>query len=346
MTQADLGTAIVLKDIHSFHVGGSPVELTGQPLQEMRVSGSGAPRMVDLNGTYVAGQLYAQHYQLVAPRTPQPVLFWHGGAMTGVTWETTPDGRPGWQQVFLRAGHDVVISDSVERGRSSWAPYPSIYAAPPIFRTKEDAWTLFRMGPASGFAPDARDRRAFPGQRFPVAAFDQLCAQFVPRWTNNDEPILAAYERLLEHLGPATVVAHSQGAWFALNMAIRRPDLIRAIVAIEPAGAPDPTADAARRAANVPIVAIWGDYCDALPAWTKYKSQVTGFLHQVEAAGGQVDVFDLPQMGIHGNSHMPMMDDNSAEIAALVLTWIADIEAEQEDSTQSSGDKSAAGATG
>ena len=97
---------------------------------------------------------------------------------------------------------------------------------------------------------------------------------------------------------------------------------------------------------EVPIVAIWGDYCDALPAWTKYKSQVTGFLHQVEAAGGQVDVFDLPQMGIHGNSHMPMMDDNSAEIAALVLTWIADIEAEQEDSTQSSGDKSAAGATG
>lgn len=38
------------------------------------------------------------HYTLLAqPSSPYPILFIHGGFMTGVCWEDTPDGRPGWQ---------------------------------------------------------------------------------------------------------------------------------------------------------------------------------------------------------------------------------------------------------
>jgi hypothetical protein len=63
-----------------------------------------------------------------------PVLLWHGGGMTGFTWETTPDGRPGWLWRFLQAGYEVMVSDAVERGRSSWAMFPQVYKEAAVFR--------------------------------------------------------------------------------------------------------------------------------------------------------------------------------------------------------------------
>lgn len=58
--------------------------------------------------------------------------------MTGVNWDTTPDGRPGWQMFFLRAGFDTYVSDAVERGRASWAPFPQVYPEAPFFRCQSD----------------------------------------------------------------------------------------------------------------------------------------------------------------------------------------------------------------
>ena len=312
-------SAISLRDIQSFHVGGATVELTGQPRQEVRVSPDAAPRTVDLNGHYVSGQLYAQYFMLDRPHSDVPVLFWHGGAMTGVTWETTPDNRPGWSQIFLRQGHDVVVSDAVERGRASWSPYPQIYDSPPLFRTAEDAWYLFRMGAAEDFAR----RQPFAGQRFPIARFDQLCAQFVPRWTTNAEATIAAYTQLVARFERVTIVAHSQGGWFAQCLAARVPDRIAAIVLLEPAGAPNLDAEALAQAARVPHLYVWGDNCDSHPAWMPYKADATAHSERLRALGCAVETFDLPKQGIVGNSHMPMMDDNSDEIAAMTLAWLA-----------------------
>ena len=42
----------------------------------------------------------------------------------------------------------------------------------------------------------------------------------------------------------------------------------------------------------------------------------------IRAAGGVADVVDLPKAGIHGNSHMMMMDRNNAEVAALIQAWL------------------------
>jgi len=44
----------------------------------------------------------------------------------------------------------------------------------------------------------------------------------------------------------------------------------------------------------------------------------------VRAAGGSVDVVDLPAAGIKGNSHMLMMDKNNGEIADLIQKWLSD----------------------
>ncbi|MCQ2006322.1 alpha/beta fold hydrolase [Rhizobium sp. NRK18] len=313
---------IVLSEISSFHIGGGIRRLEGQLKREVKVSTNGEARMVDLNGGYHVGQLYAQHFRQAAPKYKLPVLFWHGGAMSGVTWETTPDGRPGWQSFFLRQGYDVVVSDAVERGRASWAPFPEIYETSPLFRTQEDAWTLFRMGLMEGYHEDPAQRHGYEGQRFPLEAFDKLSAQFVARWTTNNERTLAAYEKLLDRVGPAIIIAHSQGGWFAQQIAAQKPEHVAAIVAIEPAGAPTLNGVEFEKASRVPHLYVWGDYCDDHAAWKGYKAKVLQHCELMRDRGGRIFQLDLPKEGIRGNSHMPMMDDNSDHVATLVADWL------------------------
>lgn len=314
-------SGLAIAEISSFHIGGSSVELTGQPKRQMRVAGEGITREVDLNGSYVTGQLYAQSIRLAHPATPAPVMFWHGGAMTGATWETTPDGRPGWQWLFLQAGYNVIVTDAVERGRASWSPFPQIYREAPIFRTMEETWVMYRFGAAE----DYQSRTAFPGQRFPVTAFDALCAQLVPRWTGHDELTLAAYDQLLRKVGPVILIAHSQGGWLAANLVWRMPEFFKAVILIEPAGAPVLDSEKLLSAAGVPHLAMWCDYISHVPAWVRYRSAANRHMEDLMRAGGQADLIDLHHEGILGNSHVPMMDTNNADIATLVFDWLREV---------------------
>ena len=127
-------------EIGSFFVGGRVHRLEGMAKRE-RISTPGGPvYFIDPNGEMMAGQMYVQYVRLAKPAAAAPLLMWHGGGMTDVNWETTPDGRPGWQMFFLRSGFDTYISDAVERGRASWAPYPQVYAEAPYFRTAREVW--------------------------------------------------------------------------------------------------------------------------------------------------------------------------------------------------------------
>ena len=73
-----------------------------------------------------------------------PLLLWHGGGLTGVTYETKPDGGEGWLTYFMRQGWDSYISDAVERGRSGWT---SSFKGDPVFLPFGDPWERFRIGP-------------------------------------------------------------------------------------------------------------------------------------------------------------------------------------------------------
>ncbi len=309
---------ISIRETGSFFAGGRIVTLSGQPRREVQVARNGPSRLVDLNGDYVTGQCYVQFIRRTSPLFDAPAMFWHGGAMTGATWETTPDGRPGWQSIFLKAGFDTYICDAVERGRSGWSPYPEIYETAPIYRTQNEAWTLFRFGLEEGYGSDPQSRRPFDGLRFPVKYMDQFGAQFVPRWTDHGELTLDAYCEVLRRTGPVWLIAHSQGGNLALEAAARHPDLIRGLVVIEPASAPARTG----KACQVPHLFVWGDFIDQSPTWVAYRARVEAHAAHLQAEGGRVDVLDLPATGIKGNSHVPMMDDNSDRIAEMVLSWI------------------------
>ena len=181
-----------------------------------------APIKVDPNGDFEVEQMYVQYVKLAQPKAKYPLLLWHGGGLTGVTWETKPDGKPGWQMFFLRAGHDVYVSDAVERGRASWARYPEIFTSEPLFRTKKQAWEDFRIGPVGSYKLNPTERVALPGQLFPTEAFDQFFKQGVPRWSTTDAQIQAAYNQLVQKVCPCVIVVHSQGGNFGFNAALDR----------------------------------------------------------------------------------------------------------------------------
>ncbi len=284
-----------LRSVGSFHIGGQRKTLSGLPVEQVRLAVGAAPRTVDPNGSYVSGQMYVQYYLQQQAVSPWPIVLWHGGGMTGANWESTPDGRPGWLQRLLERGFDVYVCDAVERGRAGWSRWPDIYQQPPLFRTMEEGWDMFRMGPAQ--TEGQAEPLAHPGQQFPVEA----------------------YEAFLEKIGPCVLIAHSQGGGLALTMATRRPDLLNAVVAVEPSGAPH---ELPATTAYPAYLMVWGDYVHDHSVWKKYRARVDEHQQQLCTIGAKAQTLDLPQRGIAGNSHFPMLDRNSDQVLDEVLHWL------------------------
>src|SRR5215468_4177744 len=121
---------LMLRDMGSFHVGGRQIEITGQPIKEVVFTPGGVPAKVDPNGRYQVEQMYLQYFLPQTRKGKLPLLMWHGGGLTGVTYESKPDGGEGWLTMFIRKGWDVYISDAMERGRSGWT---SSFKGEPVF---------------------------------------------------------------------------------------------------------------------------------------------------------------------------------------------------------------------
>lgn len=308
--------------IGSFHVGGEVRTLSGLPPREVRMTATGPVRRIEVNGDYMVGQMYVQYVKLAAPKALHPLMLWHGGGLSGACWEDTPDGRPGWQSFFLRAGHDVYVSDAFERGRASWPRYPEILPDEPVFRSLFEAWRTFRFGPPDGYDVDPAKRRPFPGARFSPAWLENLGRGAIPRWASSDAHIQRAYAAYLARMTePSVIVVHSQGVAFALRAALEAPEKVAAVVAVEGSGAPDPAAVDMARMRNIPLLMVWGDFLDQAP-WPAYRAAVDRFGAALAAAGGTVEILELPARGISGNTHMLMHDDNSDEIAGMIQGWL------------------------
>ena len=171
----------------------------------------GVPAKVDPNGIYQVEQMYAQYFLVQNRKGKLPLLMWHGGGLTGVTYETKPDGKPGWLNYFLRQGWDTYISDAMERGRSGWTDK---FKGEPVFLPLGDPWERFRVGPIGSWNDDKAKRATYPGVQFPLDAYEQFMKQGVPRWTTTDDQIVAAYIELVDKVCPCVVLVHSQAGAF------------------------------------------------------------------------------------------------------------------------------------
>ena len=280
----------------------------------------GPPTRLDPNGQYMVEQMYVQFFLPRERKGKLPLLLWHGGGLTGVTYESTPDGREGWLNMFVRKGWDTYVSDAVERGRSGF-PSPDVWPDTPIFLNYQDPYERFRIGQGAGsWNADPAKRKPMPGTQFPVEAYENYMKQTVPRWLSTDKAVIAAYLALVDRVCPCVLLGHSQGGYFAFQVAEQRPDKIKAIVAVE--------ATTAGKVANapklkdIPVLMLFGDYVDQHPRWASYKKSDVEYGDALKSAGGSVDLLMLPDIGIKGNSHMLMQEKNNGAIADVIQKWL------------------------
>ena len=277
------------------------------------------------SGTITVDQIYV-HYQVPTQARRYPITLVHGCCLTGKTWETTPDGRMGWDEYFLRKGRAVYVVDQAWRGRSAASPtaIDSVKLGktppdqlPPVFSAAhEGAWTIFRFGPEYP--------KVYPDMRFPLDAMAEFWKQMVPDWAYTlptPNPTVPALSELAIRLDGTVLTSHSQSGIYPFQAAALNTKGIAGIVAIEPAACPGASEDLTPYL-KIPILLLWADYVALSPRWAPRLKMCQAFVEAVNKQGGKAENIELPRIGIHGNSHMLMQDRNSLEVADWLLAWI------------------------
>lgn len=271
-------------------------------------------------------------YQIPAKVTGKPMVFLHGYGQSRTGWQTTPDGREGWSDIFLRKGHAVFLVDQPRRGAAGSTAVmttDALDADSNRYKPGDQAWyTHFRIGRV---APDR-----YPGSQFPAGeeAQYQFFCQMTPNTGSYDEKLFGqALGAVLSDVHKLTgskvvYVTHSQGGRVGWQTAT---DNMAAIVAVEPGGAPQKGSAEYERLlkARIPILFLFGDNIANGPAdiqstafWQAVLKQCRDFAASYNADGGETTVVSLPDEGIHGNSHFMFEELNNGQIADLVESWL------------------------
>ncbi len=308
-------------------------------------------------GSVMRGQMYVEVFEPVEVTKPYPIVFLHGNYQTGLNWMGTVDGKDGWTDYFVGQGYIVYVCDMPTRGRASY----------PV-----DASTTYRnvtaeRGLTSFAGTDNELQTQWPADiSMESEAYRQFYATQNVSISSNivmQELALNAGSALLDKIGDAIVVTHSQSGPYGWLLADARPALVKAVVALEPSGpnfsknntdygvtglpmtfepainGPEdietetytPAAESGLREGklqkeparqlvnlkNIPMTIITSE----ASYHNTYDYLTAMFLSQ---AGVDIDYISLPDLDIHGNGHMMMIEMNSLDIAAVVDQWIGE----------------------
>jgi len=307
----------------SFFVGGETKTLP--PAAAVPGRGpAGPPGDVTVNQMYVQFQIPPNGDRHV------PVVMVHGCCLSSKTWETTPDGRMGWNEYFVRKDRSVYLADQVSRARSGFDPstITAVKAGtvPPsqlpnvLMASHQVAWSVFRFGPAFN--------KPFPDGQFPIEAVDELYKQMIPDLNStlpNPNPTWKNMAALATQLRGAILMGHSESGFFPEQAALIDPSAIKGIISIEMPCAVM-TAPQISVLAKIPTLIMFGDHLadvqGGIANWPQSFDSCQKFVQQVKEAGGDVEMMSLPKLGIKGNSHMLMQDRNNLQLADLLLDWI------------------------
>jgi hypothetical protein len=320
---------LVLSSQGSFFVGGESKHLPPPP------PAADAPpvvqRLLAEPGDITINQMYVQ-YQIPPAGVPHvPVVMVHGCCLSSKTWETTPDGRMGWSEYFVRKGRAVYLADQVSRARSGFDPtvFSAVRAGtvPPsqlptiLAATHQIAWNVFRFGPRFG--------EPFPDGQFPVESAEELYKQMIPDLNAGlptPNPTWKNMAALATRLKGAILMGHSESGFFPEQAALIDPTHVRGVISIEMPCQSDLSPAQISTLAKLPTLIMFGDHLADVrggPAdWQQFFEGCQKFVRQLKDAGGDAEMMHLPALGIRGNSHMLMQDRNNLALADLVVAWI------------------------
>jgi len=284
-------------------------------------------------GEITINQMYVQFQIPPSGDRHVPVVMVHGCCLSSKTWETTPDGRMGWNEYFVRKDRPVYLADQVSRARSGFDPstinavragtippsqLPNVLAA-----THQTAWSVFRFGPKFG--------EPFADGQFPIEAVDELYKQMIPDLNStlpNPNPTFKNMAALAAKLNGAVLMGHSESGFFPEQAVLADPSAAASIKGLISIEMPCPELPPAQIAtlAKIPTLVMFGDHLDMQgggPAnWSASYESCQKFVQQMKDKGGDAELMHLPKLGIKGNSHMLMQDRNNLQLADLILTWI------------------------
>ncbi|KAF2798181.1 alpha/beta-hydrolase [Melanomma pulvis-pyrius CBS 109.77] len=187
---------------------------------------------------YMINQMYVEKLTPSRVTQPYPIIFIAGAAQTGNNFLETPDGRPGWSSFFLSHGYIIYLTDQPSRGRSPW--HPSIGSMEALSTSNIE--TFFTATSSHSLWPQSKLHTQWPGRgKVGDPTFDAFFAsqvQFQSDRLISEESNTKAYTALMDLVGEAYLITHSQAGAYGWRVGDARPDLVKGIVALEPAGPP------------------------------------------------------------------------------------------------------------
>jgi len=319
---------LVLEEQGSFFVGGETKTLPTPPAPATPPPPGRGPGFA--GGDITINQMYVQYQIPVNGGRHVPVVMVHGCCLSSKTWETTPDGRMGWNEYFVRKLRPVYLADQVSRGRSGFDPsaFNAVKAGtvplsqlPNILdASHQAAWSIFRFGPTYG--------TSFPDEQFPMEAVGELYKQMIPDLNSllpTPNPTWTNMAALAVKLKGAVLIGHSESGFFPEQAAMIDPAGVKGIVSIEMPCVTTLKPEELSKLARIPILVMFGDHLEIkgeFNFWPGAFDSCNTFVKQVNDAGGDAQMMSLPKMGIKGNSHMLMQDKNNLQLADLILAWI------------------------
>jgi pimeloyl-ACP methyl ester carboxylesterase len=323
---------LMIQEQGSFAVGGKVIINPG----------SFKPKQPTPEGQTLHGDHAYVFYQIPVNRRKLPLVFLHGTGQFSKTWETTPDGREGFQTIFLRRRFPVYLLDQPRRGNAGRGTVAAMIDATP----DEQMWfDTFRVG----IWPDY-----FPGVQFSKDAetLNQYFRQMTPNVGRYDPAVISdACAALFNKIGPGVFVTHSQGGGLGWATALKSGN-VRGIVSYEPGSGflfpegevPEalpssggaltaigvPVAEFAKLT-KVPIIIFYGDFIPEKPTdnpgqdgWRVRLEMARKWRDTVNRHGGDVTVVHLPEVGVYGNTHFPFSDLNNKEVADLMSKFLSE----------------------
>lgn len=331
VVQSTTAAPLVIQEQGSFAAGGSVITATGK---------FDAKKPLDPAGQTYHGDHAYVFYQIPENPHKYPIVMLHGAGQFSRTWETTPDGREGFQNIFLRRGFATYLVDQPRRGNAGRSMVEGTVTPTP----DEQLWfNQFRIGVWPEY---------FKGVQFSHGkeALNQYFRQMTPNTGPFDANVISdAMSAVIDKTGPSIMFTHSQGGGPGWYTAMKNSK-VKGIVAFEPGSgfvfpegevpSPMPSAfDTLKGEAvpmakftaltRIPILIIYGDNIPdkpvAMPAqdsWRVRLAMAREWRDVVNKHGGNVTLIHLPEIGITGNTHFAFSDLNNVQIADVVSKFM------------------------
>ncbi|MFT5872211.1 MAG: pimeloyl-ACP methyl ester carboxylesterase [Clostridium sp.] len=303
----------------------------------------------EFNGTEYVGQSMA--HRLGFEDAQKSIVMVPGLGLSAYLYTSTPDGRNGWSVDFANNGYNTFAIDTNNLAVSGM----EIKDFGTESQAKLSTWGINKIWKTWGFGDVPN--QPYETTQYPVEDIEQLYASFSPKISKSQssdsdavtqvpktKPALkpqdeASNEKntspassadkievaniiaLLEQQGPSVLMVHSAAGVTGFEVVRQRPDLVSALVVIEPVGSPTDEADLKEHFLSVPYLAVYGDFIESRGQTGRYESckKTTEILN---ANGGFAEVVTLTDLGMQGNTHLMMQDKNNSDISKIIIDWL------------------------